>query len=65
MVPNIHEYRPVIQISLAYIDPESGSLLIQLLSAAVIGFLAHFRRTVSAVLSKLVAARKPTATRLD
>lgn len=62
---NIHAYRPVVQPLLAYIDPQSGSLLLQLLIAGFIGFLASLRKTIVAFASKLIAKRRRNVTRLD
>lgn len=61
-VPDVHAYRPAIQFLLAYIDPESGALLLQVLIAGFIGFLASFRKAIIALAAQLLARKKPKST---
>jgi hypothetical protein len=44
---------------LAYIDPASGTLILQAVLAAVIGGIAFFRRTIAGFLRRLVFSRRP------
>lgn len=44
-------------VLLSYIDPMSGSILIQLIVAAVVGCLAMFRRTIWSVVSFVFRAK--------
>ena len=45
---------------LAYIDPVSGTLLLQLLIAGVVGTIAFFRRTVWGFVTRVVRRRPST-----
>lgn len=50
---------------LAYIDPMSGALLLQILMAAVIGCLAFFRRTLWGLVTAIFRIGASTAKATD
>ena len=47
------------RVLLAYIDPGSGSLLLQAILAAIISVPFFFRRTIGGALSRLRGSSKP------
>jgi len=51
----------IVEFYLAYIDPGSGSMLLQLLIAGIVGTLTFFRSTVARVVG-FVLRRKPKDT---
>lgn len=46
------------RVIIGYIDPGSGSLILQAVVAGVIGGLLYFRRTVSSFIHKLLGVKK-------
>jgi len=47
------------KVSLAYIDPVSGSILIQAIVAAVAGTVAFFRKSIWRVIRRFSGAEPP------
>jgi hypothetical protein len=43
-----------------YIDPVSGSLLLQAIIASFLGCIAFFRKSIYAVVSRIVPRREPS-----
>ena len=44
---------------LAYVDPMTGTIILQLLVAGAVGALAFFRRSVWAVVRSVLRVRRP------
>ncbi|MEM9952774.1 MAG: hypothetical protein AAF846_14295 [Chloroflexota bacterium] len=49
----------ILPTTLAYLDPGSGSLLIQLIVGGIVGFMVFFRGSITAVLRYLGLKSKP------
>ena len=47
------------KVSLAYIDPVSGSILIQAIVAAVAGSMAFFRKSIWSVIRRFTGGEPP------
>jgi len=47
------------KVSLAYIDPVSGSILIQAIAAAMVGTVAFFRKSIWSVIRRFSGSAPP------
>ena len=62
-VPAVQAYRPTIQLLVAYIDPGSGALMLQMLLAMVVGVLVSFRKALGALISRVRSRNDSDPTR--
>ena len=65
MLMDPEEYRRMAIPVLAYIDPESGSLLLQMLIATFIGFLVSLRHKISELVSWYRRKKQPKTAEVD